>query len=388
MVFHEIKNVLGLVLSLSLICTLTSTVLAAPVVNRDINSYVLFAYDQLIFKGGSLPTWGNIVGGNIGVNNVNGSIDFELVFATSNGARMSDGTQAVADSVRGDAGGSFYDLFANSVNPSFASTIRGSGPLSYTTPIIPTGSLPTLPFTPNRALTNGPSDSPAGTATNLTIPDNGTYTMAVGAYRDVRFNDGAVITFGAGTFDMRSLSIGKNVTVNVTDNTILQIDQNWFNNIGLKLGVGTNAGCKIYIGAYGINSNTTRATGFSTGAEIHAQYFAPTGWLDIGGQNNIYGRYWAKKITGDPNNNVYFQIPETTAIELSSFTAIPNSNKVYLKWDTETEKDNAGFNIYRAEAADGEYTKINDLLISAEGSSTQGASYEYVDKGVQNRTTY
>ena len=40
------------------------------------------------------------------------------------------------------------------------------------------------------------------------------------------------------------------------------------------------------------------------------------------------------------------------------------------------------------ESEDGEYSKINESLIPAEGSSTQGASYEYIDTRVQNRKTY
>jgi hypothetical protein len=77
-----------------------------------------------------------------------------------------------------------------------------------------------------------------------------------------------------------------------------------------------------------------------------------------------------------------------TLVQLSSFEAIPESGKVTLKWVTESEIDNAGFNIYRAEAEDGEYVKINTSLIPAEGSPTQGASYQYVDENVKNRTTY
>jgi hypothetical protein len=32
--------------------------------------------------------------------------------------------------------------------------------------------------------------------------------------------------------------------------------------------------------------------------------------------------------------------------------------------------------------------KINASLIPAEGSATQGASYQFIDKNVKNRTTY
>jgi len=77
-----------------------------------------------------------------------------------------------------------------------------------------------------------------------------------------------------------------------------------------------------------------------------------------------------------------------TLIELSSMKAVPTNGNVSIQWSTESEIDNAGFNIYRATAEDGEYNKINDTLIPAQGSSTQGASYEFVDDDVQNRKTY
>ncbi len=48
----------------------------------------------------------------------------------------------------------------------------------------------------------------------------------------------------------------------------------------------------------------------------------------------------------------------------------------------------AGFNIYRADTKDGEYILINTDLIPAEGSPTEGASYDFIDDDVQNRKTY
>jgi hypothetical protein len=78
-----------------------------------------------------------------------------------------------------------------------------------------------------------------------------------------------------------------------------------------------------------------------------------------------------------------------TVINLSLFTATTKSaGKVIVNWNTESETDNAGFNIYRSEAENGEYSKINDALIPAKGSSTQGASYEFTDTNVQNRKTF
>ena len=77
-----------------------------------------------------------------------------------------------------------------------------------------------------------------------------------------------------------------------------------------------------------------------------------------------------------------------TLINLSSFTATPKAGKISIQWLTASEIDNAGFNLYRSESEDGEYEQINDSLITAEGSATQGASYEFIDKNVQNRKTY
>ncbi|MEI6127078.1 MAG: VCBS repeat-containing protein, partial [Pseudomonadota bacterium] len=77
-----------------------------------------------------------------------------------------------------------------------------------------------------------------------------------------------------------------------------------------------------------------------------------------------------------------------TIIQLSSFTAIPQSQKNILSWTTESEIMNSGFNLYRAESEKGEYLKINKELISAKGASTEGASYSFTDEDVRNRRTY
>ncbi|MCX5896270.1 MAG: DUF1566 domain-containing protein, partial [Proteobacteria bacterium] len=72
-----------------------------------------------------------------------------------------------------------------------------------------------------------------------------------------------------------------------------------------------------------------------------------------------------------------------TVIDLASFTAAAEADRVILEWTTASEIDNAGFNLYRSESEDGEYAKINGSFIPAKGSPTQGASYEYVDKNVK-----
>jgi hypothetical protein len=79
---------------------------------------------------------------------------------------------------------------------------------------------------------------------------------------------------------------------------------------------------------------------------------------------------------------------EPTAITLASFNADAGVGSVMLTWETGTEVDNAGFNLYRATAEVGTYTKINDALIAAEGDPVSGASYSFLDEGVSAGAYY
>ncbi|MDG6025387.1 MAG: hypothetical protein E3K40_01490 [Candidatus Brocadia sp.] len=69
-----------------------------------------------------------------------------------------------------------------------------------------------------------------------------------------------------------------------------------------------------------------------------------------------------------------------TAVELASFTAgSVGGGKVALTWETATEVNNAGFNLYRSRLLDGIYKKINEGLIPARDNAATGASYRYED---------
>jgi hypothetical protein len=68
-----------------------------------------------------------------------------------------------------------------------------------------------------------------------------------------------------------------------------------------------------------------------------------------------------------------------TAISLVSFNVEANDGRAMIMWETGTELDNAGFNLYRAASLEGPWTKINTSLIVAEGDPLSGASYTFVD---------
>lgn len=67
------------------------------------------------------------------------------------------------------------------------------------------------------------------------------------------------------------------------------------------------------------------------------------------------------------------------AIELLSFTVEVHADGTVLMWETATEINNAGFNLYRASTEGGPYTRINSALIPAQGGPVAGTRYSYVD---------
>lgn len=92
---------------------------------------------------------------------------------------------------------------------------------------------------------------------------------------------------------------------------------------------------------------------------------------------------------GTPSiSSAFFSTIQTTLVELTHFNALPGNSYIILQWTTESEVDTVGFNIYRSETVNGDYTKINEYLITSEGSSLYGSFYEFFDDNVKNRKTY
>ncbi|MCA9979898.1 MAG: hypothetical protein KDD89_03680 [Anaerolineales bacterium] len=61
---------------------------------------------------------------------------------------------------------------------------------------------------------------------------------------------------------------------------------------------------------------------------------------------------------------------------------------IQIDWQTETEFDTAGFNIFRSDSPEGEFVQINEQLIPSQADPASGASYTYVDTNVEAGQTY
>ena len=77
-----------------------------------------------------------------------------------------------------------------------------------------------------------------------------------------------------------------------------------------------------------------------------------------------------------------------TAITLLSFAAEKHDSNVILAWQTATEIDNAGFNLWRSEAGKEQYVKLNEHLIPGQGYTYQDTSYSFTDTTVTAGVAY
>ena len=80
---------------------------------------------------------------------------------------------------------------------------------------------------------------------------------------------------------------------------------------------------------------------------------------------------------------------DPTAVTLSSFEATPAAGSILVTWETAIEIDNVGFNLYRSEAFDGPYVKLNDSLIPSQSPGAPfGAEYAWLDEVVEPDVIY
>jgi hypothetical protein len=100
--------------------------------------------------------------------------------------------------------------------------------------------------------------------------------------------------------------------------------------------------------------------------------------VSTGGDYQIVQGYWS--------GNGY--VP--TAVTLSDFWVEVRGDTLVVGWETASEVDLLGFNIYRSNSsASGSFSQLNERLIpSRSPGSPVGATYEWVDAGVEAGQTY
>jgi len=137
----------------------------------------------------------------------------------------------------------------------------------------------------------------------------------------------------------------------------------------------TIAGAWTLTGASG-NLISLGSTVAGTRWKVNPQGARNISFVDVQDSNNLSPAIIDPANSIDSgNNHNWFSV---TAVEIVSFTAKEGEQgAVILSWETATEIDNAGFNIYRSKRSDGAYKKVNGKLIPAQGGGSLGASYSY-----------
>ena len=81
------------------------------------------------------------------------------------------------------------------------------------------------------------------------------------------------------------------------------------------------------------------------------------------------------------HNGVYGDIASALPVELVSFNAVVDKNKVHLNWKTATELNNYGFEIQRSK------DKVNFITVGfkkGKGTTTNETSYSYIDNSIND----
>jgi hypothetical protein len=84
---------------------------------------------------------------------------------------------------------------------------------------------------------------------------------------------------------------------------------------------------------------------------------------------------------------ITFQAP--TAVTMAGFTAAPVGNDILIAWETASESDTLGFDLYRSDSPLGIQVPLNDTIILAQvPGSTGSASYSWLDHDCVPGSTY
>ena len=75
-------------------------------------------------------------------------------------------------------------------------------------------------------------------------------------------------------------------------------------------------------------------------------------------------------------------------VSLSRFRAELTDTGIIIKWTTESELDNAGFNILRSETKNGEFKIVNPQLIQGAGTTSERHTYTWTDTTAKPNVVY
>ena len=94
--------------------------------------------------------------------------------------------------------------------------------------------------------------------------------------------------------------------------------------------------------------------------------------------------YGSKDDYGTPGHTTSTPLP----VSLSYFRPTLENGEVVIRWTTESELDNAGFNILRSDSRNGEFKQVNSELVQGAGTTGERNTYKWVDETAKPGVIY
>ena len=132
-----------------------------------------------------------------------------------------------------------------------------------------------------------------------------------------------------------------------------------------------------------MHAATVDATVDLQGNFIPADYSWIRAW-QAGFGNVRHTWYGSENDFGSPLNRRKQILP----VQLSFFRPTLQDGKVTILWTTESELDNAGFNILRSESRNGEFKQVNSKLVQGAGTTGERNTYKWVDESAKPGVVY
>lgn len=108
------------------------------------------------------------------------------------------------------------------------------------------------------------------------------------------------------------------------------------------------------------------------------------GYKPSGNFSHWYGFRLQPGVSPDAGSNFDQPIP----VELASFAAQVTPDGVELRWQTASETENLGFDLYRRVQTGAAFSKINTTMIPGAGTTTEAQEYSFIDAAVESGETY
>lgn len=155
-----------------------------------------------------------------------------------------------------------------------------------------------------------------------------------------------------------------------------------------------------FVTSFGVTIDNIHWVGSGTVRRIEFDYSGPLVFnVDVtahadkfhswGAATTSYHRMDGNRVAPNNDNVTWsFSHQGGTFVELSSFTATGHHGYVEIEWETVTETNNAGFNLYRGLSSEGERFLISQGLIAAKGEELKGGSYSFTDHDAAEDIAY